>query len=161
MSEPIPASISIWGKISRDKVGELAEAIVEQGAGPDWNESFRNAEEATSWLMDQIMNERTVIVFDYEANYGNLDDVVKFCKDNGLSFILHNDARYEYDAGSVYWDPKTRKEKAAASDQQGNTLIDIVPLQQALDKPDKIALDEIRKLVEQHSLPDPGPLILT
>ena len=64
---------------------------------------------------------------------GSPDNVIRFCKENGMPFWVHYDAGYEWDSYIVIWRPgMAREEECPASAQGYSPQVDLADLRRAL-----------------------------
>lgn len=99
MSESIPAQISIGGLIEHAAIPHLLVAISRDGAGPDWGAGWEISD--VEEFREYCQGLTTLDLYDEQANYGNLPNLVDCCLHYGIAYDIRHDAKYEY-AASLY-----------------------------------------------------------
>lgn len=104
MTDRMHAEIFIGGKISRDKLRELSEALIAEGVL-----DFEPAEVADVllYLLEASASGVCVGGMDNEADWGRFEDLEAKCRELGLTYGRSSDPKYEYDGEYVYCSPTT------------------------------------------------------
>lgn len=162
MADYMAANIKIGGPVTPELVERLAAAAESQGVtivgDPDSNESL--VERILFWIDP---GHTSVVFEDDEARYGEFEDLEKFCRDNGLSYVRHNDGKYELNAEFAWWKPGMPAPATCESNNNEDVLLRADAIRDILNGPGGCIkrLDEIREYLEQNTPPDVPPLVLT
>ena len=158
MGEYFPGAIELGGNIPAEMLDQLAEVISEQGCYlDDGSEAELTPAEALQ-LLHKADKEKTVLkLADYQASWGEFDDLEAFCNEHGIDYDRTSDAHYEYN-GEMICSRGTNDRIWFLADQEGQPAIHLTDIQAVLD--DKISdiakLDKITKLVDP--VPDLTPI---
>ncbi len=126
MSEPIPTEISIGGKIRKDQVPGLCQAIAEEGMSLEWGDAGfipETTEELLAACQDRD-GVRVLWLCNDQANYGCFDVLEEFLARERISFRHKSDAKYEYDAEIIEYRPQIGQ-VSYASNNSGEPLIQL------------------------------------
>jgi hypothetical protein len=129
MSEPIPAEISIGGKIREDQVPGLCQVIAEEGVSLEWGDACFTPSMAEDLLAacQEHDGVRVLWLCDDQANYGMFKVLEAFLEREQIAFRHKSDAKYEYDAEIIEYRPKLG-EVSYSSDNTGQPLIPLKTL---------------------------------
>lgn len=124
MSEPIGMSIEIGGNLPESLIKEFLETMadeISESTGPDTEKGLRASagKKAIKWYG--------------MADYGEVDDLKKFCKHHDLSFIHHSEAKYEYDASIDFWVPGMKEIEVLNSTQDGDVMVNATAVRPLCD----------------------------
>jgi hypothetical protein len=163
MSEPIQTSITIGGKIRAAALRGLLDAINQQGMCFDWDEA--STPDTIQDILDHVEedNDRLVLT-DNEANYGQCETLEEFCKSHGLTYIVHNDAKAEFDAENRYWTMGMQGERVVNATQGGDDLVNGDKIKEIINNgelPPSKRLEEIRKYIDANTTPGVEPFEVT
>jgi hypothetical protein len=98
------AAISIAGKIKRSDLDKLAEAIVDDGAGIDWDpvaDDITALEEIEACAKDK----RHLFLCASEQPWGRFEALEAICPELGLTFSAQYEAGGEWSPGMRFWHP--------------------------------------------------------
>jgi hypothetical protein len=126
MSEPIGISIEIGGELPASLLERLLNAAEDQ---------IEDISEGPTSMKDLRAANGKTLRWQGLANYGDVSNLMTFCKKHKLSFIYHCEGKYEYCAEVAFWVPGMEGEQSVSSDQSGNWLAginDIRPLAELL-----------------------------
>lgn len=104
MADYISTTISIGGPASEDVQAELFELL--DGIGGYAHEDGK------------------AVTVQGEFSGGYPEEIIGFCKENGLHLWSHNDAKYDVDAEIYVYDPTTGEERQCPSNSDYEPLID-------------------------------------
>ncbi|HEX5105883.1 MAG TPA: hypothetical protein VFV87_18825 [Pirellulaceae bacterium] len=111
MSEPIPACISIGGKLPRHLVPQLCESIQADGLSLEWGDAHFRPKTAED-LLDACRDERGVSILwlcDDQADWGRLPNLEDFLTKVGkLPFDLRSEGKMSFDPDLVRHRPGKR-----------------------------------------------------
>src|SRR5438270_7869811 len=98
MSEPIPAEISIGGKIRVEVVPELCKAIADQYVSLEWGDARFVPQTAEDLLSACQAREgvRLLWLCADQANYGELRQLEAFLVGAGIPFQRRSNATYQF-----------------------------------------------------------------
>jgi hypothetical protein len=107
MSEPIPAEITIGGKVPAFLVPRLCHAISQQCVSLEWGDAWFRPESADDLLSARIDcdGEQVLVLRGDQANYGQLETLEGFLREHSISFDRRSDAKYEYSAELIAFRP--------------------------------------------------------
>jgi hypothetical protein len=108
MSEPIPASISIGGRLSKRQVPALCKAIVADGVVVEWGDALFRPLIALDLLevCQEVNGARVLLLCDDRANWGRFPALEEFLlKRAKLPFDLQTEGRAEFDPELVIFRP--------------------------------------------------------
>jgi hypothetical protein len=124
MSEPIGMSIEVGGNLPDSLVeefmGKLTDEISES-TGPYTEKELR------------VTAGKKPIKWYGMADYGEVDDLKKFCREHDLSFIHHSEAKYEYDASIDFWVPGMKEIEVLNSTQDGDVMVNATAVRPLCD----------------------------
>lgn len=158
MADRFPASIEISGCLPDCFLSQLHGAAQDDGASFEWGDAVPTQDE----LAEALAGGETLFLCNDEVAGGTLTSLTLVCRQIGLSYQHHNDARYEFEAELTWWSPGMPEPYSVSSDQQGHALISLQELkelrQNAPDAEDFAASFDAFLLRQE--APESGPLTL-
>ncbi len=125
MSEPIPACISIGGKLTWKLVPQLCESIQADGLSLEWGDALFRPKTADE-LMESCRDEEGINVLwlcDDQANWGRLPNLEDFLTKVGkLPFDLRSDGKLGFDPDVIFSRPGQQPVQITTN-AQGNSVI--------------------------------------
>jgi len=105
------ASMNIGGKIKRSDVERLVQAIVDDGAGIDWNPV--DEEKALAAIEDAAKSKAYLAININDQPWGRFEEVEALCYELGLTYVAEFEAGGEWHPGLVFRQPEmgTQKQK--------------------------------------------------
>lgn len=138
MGDYVQASLTIGGLINEDGIKRLSEAIAAQGVAADWGDRALAMRDAETLIREVISRQECVLLYDNQANYGNMDEITTACLELGLFYELQYDAGCEFSAGLNRYDPGIGREREAVTGESiGAPLIEMATVKDALHVPEK------------------------
>jgi hypothetical protein len=120
MSEYIGMTIEIGGTLPAGLIEAFFQAINDELSdinGPTTEQELRKqVGKAIKWYA--------------QSNYGECDDLKKFCREHGLSYIHTSEAKYEYNAQVCYWVPGMPVESSNEANQDGIKTVPVPEVRQ-------------------------------
>ncbi len=108
MSERIAAEIQIGGKI-RDRVAEeLCGVIATEGVSLEWGESLFQPAKPDDLLAARCDTGDGLLLlrlFDYEASWGEFNDLEEFLREHDIAFCRYTEGKYDFDPEVVAFHP--------------------------------------------------------
>jgi hypothetical protein len=103
MTEPISAQIWVGGPIPRRLVPELCKTIGDEGVSLEWDDTcFQpECEEELVAALEDADGVRLLYLCDNQADYGEFDQLEKFCLREQMTFRRQSDSKIEFDAELV------------------------------------------------------------
>jgi hypothetical protein len=142
MAERMCAHIVIGGKLLKSKLNELLGLIHDLSAEDYW-ESLANHE----YLEKCIANKKPMRLYDYEAFYGEFEELERFCVDNNLTFKRHSSPKYEYEGLIRFFSPDSGDHCIGATDN-GEPYLKLSELKDYQDK--SLSLDEVIARLDEY-----------
>jgi hypothetical protein len=107
MSEPIPACISIGGRVPRDFVSTLCQAIRAQGMALEWGDANFLPHSAENLLAARQQHDGVWVLWlcDDSANWGRLAVLEPVLVQRGIPFNLQADGKAQYDPDLIVFRP--------------------------------------------------------
>jgi hypothetical protein len=107
MSEPIPACISIGGKVPTSVVQQLCEAIQREGLALEWGDGHFEPQTAAELLdaCQEMQGIRVLWLCDDQANWGRFSALEAFLAEHDIPFDLQSDGKFEYSPELIAFRP--------------------------------------------------------
>ncbi|SRR6266481_6830174 len=117
MSEPIPACISIGGKVAADLVPELCKAISAERVALEWGDAHFEPQSAEHLLdaCEEIDGVNVLWLCDEQANWGRFSDLEEFLVKHGIPFDLQADGKAESNAELIAFRPGSQPVRVITS----------------------------------------------
>lgn len=155
MPDRFAATIDIGDEITNPKVAAaLITAIADDGPRWEWGEPSLESEDEIIDLMQDTAG-GTLRLVDEEARYGQFDAIESACRELGLSFVRHSEARYEYDGELVWWQPGMNEVGWSCADQEANPLVAVSEIRRWLEQNLNVS-----KMLDRHTPPEMPPFKL-
>lgn len=154
MADRMYAKITIGGRISAHTGAKLIETLKDEGLLYNENNLSKYKQEDGTYEFE-----------DEEVSRVRFEDLESFCVKNGVSFERNSDAKYEYNAEKVWWQPGMEKPQEDITDTDYNVQVSLDTLNEMIEKikkdnPDN-PLDVLSKsLQEEHPQPLPVPPLI-
>lgn len=136
MSEYVWTTYTIGGELSKQGLEEL-EALTEDMEGS---------------LVSSTLKAKDTFQASGECNYGNHDELEKFCKERKLTYLKTYSSSAEFAAGGEFWSPTQAMEFPA--DEDGERIIRYWRLQEYAK--DGLTLEQV---IKELTLPEVPPLV--
>jgi hypothetical protein len=98
------ASMNIGGKIKRSEVERLVHAIVDDGAGIDWDPL--DEEEALAAIEDAARSNTHLTINASDQPWGRFERVEEVCLDLGLTYVAECEAGGDWSPNLAFWQPE-------------------------------------------------------
>jgi len=142
MSEPMYGRIRFGGKLKKELIPDLLEAMEEC----IWNDS---SEEDMKNDVEACKTKPSVLEYsEYEANYGQFESLEDFCVANGLTFNAYRSGNYGCIPETKSYNGDTKEEYFTACDTSENPVMEsyqvltfLDTIQEFTDEPEKIPLN--------------------
>jgi hypothetical protein len=108
MSERIAAEIQIGGKVRRGVAEELCGVIDTERVSLEWGGSPfvpRTVDELLAARYDNGDGLLTLRLYDYEASWGEFDDLEEFLREHKIPFVRYTERKYDCDPEVVGFHP--------------------------------------------------------
>ena len=128
MGESIPATISIGGKLPNRLVDEFEKLLDSNSDGFSNTDPRNNPCGSFELTNDQAYN-------------GEFEDLEAFCRKNQLTYVRKSDAKYDFEAEYICWQPGMESPKIIAGSQNSGPVVTLKMLIAA--KEDGNTLDEV------------------
>lgn len=151
MADRMYAKITIGGRISAHTGAELLKVLDDEGL------IYGNVN-----LAEYKQEDGTYEFEDEEIAWGRFQELEPFCVKNGISFERNSDAKYEYNAEKVWWQPGMKEPQENITDTNYNVQVSLNTLDELIEKikkenPDN-PLDALSDAIhEDHPKPLPVP----
>jgi hypothetical protein len=160
MADHIPARIRIGGNLAVSLIGDLYDAVEEEGAGFEWGESgVGSLEEFT-----EALDAETALELRYsDASYGQFEMLEAFCRANDLTYVSDRQGALEHDAQVRWWAPGMMEPAETLGTQDGQPAILINDVQAALNgvSADRDRIAAVEALLDKFSPPEVPPFMLS
>ena len=148
MGVRVYAEIHIGGNLPLSKFKDFMEKV-DYARRLVWTEKdFKSPQEATKWLKKELAeyDDGYVSVTAPDVNYGEFEDLEHYCRNNGLSYIRHNEGEAEFQPKMAWWFPGMKCPKEQITDSESNAIIKASELKHAIEviktfKPDEAPLN--------------------
>jgi len=133
MTEMTWTTMRIGGELPADKIEELHEIVTGEFSDLQYDEGFGIDN------LKEVAAAGKSLFIQGSANDGNPQATADFCRNNNLTFWLHYDAGYEWDAGIQTWKPGMDEFKECCASAQGyGPAIDLAELRLYLARGDDL-----------------------
>lgn len=109
MAEDTWTSMEIGGAIPQNFITTLIDLV---------EEDFGDLEVSPEDAIHEALRDKTSVNFTGNVNYGNPDQVARFCQDHGLPYWLWCDDGYEWASMIKVWRPGFEAELSIGADSQ-------------------------------------------
>lgn len=140
MSEDITVHIEIGGKLKEADVDEFLgtlDCLYEW-----WRNDDLSVQPDLKKLLAATNNGKKSLKLGAHANYGVAADITCFCEGYDLSYIKHDEARYEYSAELNWWTPEGGPGSSDIN-QEGDALVRSEPIRRLVTAAIKLAVDPL------------------
>ena len=149
MSDRSDGILTFGGAISRATLALIVRAMLDDGAGEDWEGAFEDEAQAIGRMEAVAHARRPFTICAHELAGGEFDSVPAVLMRAGVPFVSSWDAHHAYSAGAKAWRPGMDLPDELPADNEGQALIGLGTLIPALET------DLVNELVDRMRLFDP------
>lgn len=105
MSDRSAACIEIGGTLKRSMCTDLAMAVLDNCAGPEWTERFEDERDVISYIETAAREQCPLALYSDSAAGGMFDTIETTCRALGLAYRRADDGYYAYPPMHAAWFP--------------------------------------------------------
>jgi hypothetical protein len=148
MSDNTPAHILIGGNLPTALLQEFYKAVELDSPALEYGDATPDIETLRAHI--QKLGDDCLDFQDDQARVGDeMTNLIAFCRKHNLTYVLHADAKYEYDAELRWWKPGMDDERVCTSTQTDDAMVNVQEVAKAMAEPDP--LRHIQKLIDDNT----------